>query len=235
MTTILGIKTSGDEEGIVLAADSQMTFGPLKSEISKIWTDKHHAVGHAGNADKYLDSFFSYLSGNRDFRSFLKFVFGEKRKPQLQELLLSFSQPSRQVRKRMLELTGSKAEPKSKVEEIVRDGLRGEGRNLENETDRFFTALLRNISDQSHPIEKAIRRGYFEEFGILNGFYTKRCELENVESEATELLVATNVGTPGLYRVNPFGVVEPAPEAEEFEYLCLGSGSDIVIEYLSKR
>ncbi|MBU0456985.1 MAG: hypothetical protein ABH824_01470 [Nanoarchaeota archaeon] len=234
MTTILGMKTSGDEEAVVLAADTQLSFGQLKTESSKIWTDnKNYAIGYAGNVDKYLDSYFSYLSGNRDFQSFLAFASGEKKEDRLKELLYSFGQPPRKVKKRIQELNGD-SKSISKIEEVIKQHLK----NIESSrsaVDEFIGAMLGKITEYSHPVEKAIRLRYFLELNILNGYYTKRCESEGVESEqTTELLIASNKGLLGLYRVNSFGIVEAAPESDEFEYLCLGSGSDIAIKYISE-
>ncbi len=93
MTTIIGLKTNDGEESIVLSADTQITFfnGDVafrKMDFSKIRTGKNYALAYVGNLDKYVDSFFSYLKGRRDFESYIKFL-SDKRMKQPEDMLLS--------------------------------------------------------------------------------------------------------------------------------------------------
>jgi len=85
MTTTFGIKTNKGEEAVVLASDTQISlyeeglFTKKEENVSKMKIGKNHAATFAGTfEDKYLNVFFDYLNGNRDFESFFKTIILKK-------------------------------------------------------------------------------------------------------------------------------------------------------------
>jgi 20S proteasome alpha/beta subunit len=80
MTTILGIKTNVGQPGIVIAADTTVSVyddgGEIlgKEKTCKIRVGKNNVMAFAGTIDNYLENFFNYVSGEKNYSDFVNFV-----------------------------------------------------------------------------------------------------------------------------------------------------------------
>jgi 20S proteasome alpha/beta subunit len=83
---------------------------------------------------------------------------------------------------------------------------------------------------EEHPIKEATENWYFPEFNILNTFVLRGDEDSDLEQLA-ELVIAKR-NPLGLYQVDVFGNISESDPANDIEYIALGSGSEIVENYI---
>jgi len=226
MTTILGIKTGSEEEGIILATDTQINLydgethtGKLIS--SKIRTGKNYAMAFSGNMDKYLEAFFSYIAGNREFDSLLKLLTGKKDSDEFDLL----GHLPKNLKKNFQELL-KKGASASELERIILKMQKGEivaGTDIDN----FVVKIARKMNEQKSPVENATQSKYFEELAMINRYLL----LRDKSADSVELILAVNKPLLELYHVDPFGNVKKV-ESEEMDYVCLGTGSDLVEKFI---
>ncbi len=189
----------------------------------------------AGNiADKFLERFFSYISGRSDFEDFFQYVSGEKDQSRLNEYLHSLGQPSSAVRARFQDLLSGKGRARSPTEEWVIRFFR-EGDKPKHEVDEYVVEAFRKAvsGGRPAPVERAINLKYFPEFDIVNRYYIKRREEQGADEDkedTTDLLIASNRESLGLYKVTDRGFVEES-DSEGIEYICLGSGEKFIEPY----
>ena len=231
MTTILGIKTNNDEEGIVIAADTQINLYEENKQTgklsgSKIKTGKNYAFAYTGDYNKSVEAFFSYLSGGRDFESFIKFITGKKEPEELKGL---FGFVSKNIRKSFEDvLKGESA--KSELEKVLLKIYKNEIAPS-TEIDNFIFKFIKYIEEQTNPIETAIKKGYFEEIIFTNRHISKKRD----EDEGLELILASNNPVIGLYHINQFGKVSEIKEDDNLDFVSLGSGSKAAEKYIENE
>ena len=239
MTTILGIKTNDGEEGVILAADTQLNFyegntHTKKKGMFKLYTDRQEkswAIAFSGSSDKYLDSFFSYLHKHRTYEGFLKFISGIKREDRF-SLPETVAVVPRDVIKRGKSIAPTDT-PTSLLEQQLLKYSSGEEKpqtEIENFLYRVFAKLTEMKDD---PVQEAIRTKHFEEFALHNRFYARRSSLagEYDEENTPQLILASNKPRIDLFQVDVAGNLIAIPSSKELEYICLGSGQDHVEEY----
>ncbi|MFH1682716.1 MAG: hypothetical protein ABIA37_02875 [Candidatus Woesearchaeota archaeon] len=236
MTTILGIKSNLGEESIVLASDTQLNLYDGKNhtgkeKISKLRAGRSHLLAFSGNFDKYLESFFSYLTGRRSYESFVRFVSGIKKDAARSSLPAFLGNVPKEVAKHLRDITQNK-KTQSESEKVFFGYLK-EKTLPSTELEKYLTSFLEAVMQvKEDPVEEAVRTGYFKELAFLNRFYTKRAMEE--EEETVELILASNKPALELYHVDHFGNLIEVMPSGDLEYLCLGSGSEHVNKYIDE-
>ena len=246
MTTILGIKTNdGLEEGIILAADTQLNFyegstHTKKKEMFKLYSDRQEkswALAFSGCSDKYLNSFFSYLQKHRGFEGYLKFISGKKRPADI-SLLEMLTVIPKEIIKRTNSFDSS-TNPLSTIEAELAKYLNGQ-KKPESPMDELIYHIVKKIQQMNaDPVQEAIRKKHFAEFDLHNRFYSRRCTIEGSDSEydaedTPQLILASNKPRIDLYQVDVAGNLVGIPSSKELEYVCLGSGQTQVEEYVDE-
>lgn len=226
MTTLLGIRANGEDEGVVLVADTQLNIADIKKETSKVWIGKNYALGFAGVLDKYLEGLFSYLSGRRDFQSYLRYVSGIRDEKLLKDLVISYNRPYREIARQVQELLSGKRGAQSEIEKAIVKSFKRED-TPNNEIDAYFRNLFKPATESISPLSTAVKLKYFAELAILNRYSLKK----NVEfDDTTEFLIASKEDL-GLYHVDCFGGIRTVSPEQELEYLALGTGKELVEKY----
>jgi len=231
MTTLLGIRANGDDEGVVLFADTKLEYATRNKSRTKIWKSENYAMAVAGNVDKYVEGFWDYLSGKHDFQKFFGFVSGLRKDKLIEEKISALGFPPTTVHERIQSLMSGRGRSKSPIEEAVARYLK-EGVTSKNKVDEFLLASFKRAINPT-PIEDAITVEYFKEVDILNRYYANRCEEEDEKEDledSSEFLLASNKNGSGLYHVSSYGTVWE-PLDEEIEYVALGTGAEHVKEY----
>ena len=237
MTTILGIKTSNDEEGIVIAADTQINIYEENKQTgklsgSKIKTEKNYAFAYTGHYTKSVEAFFSYLSGGRDFESFIKFITGKKEPEELKGLFGFVPKNIRKAFEEVLKGGDSKSELEKNLLKIYKNEIAPS-----TEVDNFIFKFIKYIEEQTNPIETAIKRGYFEEIVFTNRHISKKRDDEDDDlgGDSLELILASNNPLIGLYHINQFGNVCEIKDKDDFDFVSLGSGSKAAKKYIENE
>jgi 20S proteasome alpha/beta subunit len=238
MTTILGIKTNSGEEGIVLAADTQLTTfegeqQTEKSTISKLKTGADYALAFVTGQydDEILDRFFKYLRGTVDFEQLHLKMRLKKEAGESSSIFYLLQQAwSKKINEKINELSTGKTELNSEFEKIIANFKDFQPKN---ELDEFFHALFSKIIDRKTPIREAIQTGYLGELDLINRYLTKRANEKEDATEATELILASS-NPLKLYYIDGYGNLIESMTSKP-EYVCLGSGKSIVQNYFDEN
>src|SRR3989344_2823273 len=231
MTTIIGMKTNNDEEGIGIAADTQINIYEENKQTgklsgSKIKTEKNYAFAYTGDYNKSVEAFFSYLSGGRDFESFIKFITGKKDPEELKGLFGFVSKNIRKSFEDALKGESAKSELEKNLLKIYKNEIAPS-----TEVDNFIFKFIKYIEEQTNPIETAIKRGYFEEIVFTNRYLSKKRD----DDEGLELILASNNPSIGLHHINQFGNVREIKEDDNLDFVSLGSGSKAAGKYIENE
>jgi len=233
MTTIIGIKTNAGEEGIVLAADTQLNMykegkNTGKKYFSKLRVGELYAIAFEGTVDKYVEAFFNYLAGKRDFMSFIKFLANSKKESDQQSLVETIQFP-KELAEHVQKLVDKTVKP-SNMERVLLKYV-SDATQPTTKLESFFTKVLQSIADiKQDPIGEAIKTKYFAEVALLNRFYSKR---EEDTVDATSLILATQEPL-GLYRVDSYGNVIESSGSDGLEYFCSG-GAEAAEKYFDEE
>ncbi len=238
MTTLLGIRANGSDEGIVLAADTKIDYTTRVRSQTKIWKGEQYALAVAGNIDKYVESFWDYLSGKYNFEKFFTYVSGGMKGKTVKDALYALGQPPQDVRERVQALLGGRVKPRSPIEEMIIRYQKNE-ETPKTEVDKFILALFQKTNEAPTPIETAVSLEYFMEVDILNRSYIRRNEengrdekiIQEDNDNTSEFLLASCRNGLGLYHVDAYGTVRE-PTEDDVEYLSLGTGAAYVKEFI---
>lgn len=234
MTTIVGLKTNFGEEAVVLAADTQVSISVAdnetyncKDKMCKLHLGKNYALSFTGLFDEPVEFFLEYLSGEQDYDCFCNHVLTKR-----SFFLDLVTIPSADLRTRLKNILQEKVVPSS-LEKVIKTYLTEEGKR-KTELDLFLTSYLTEMKDAPmDPVLRAVKRGYFHEFMMLNSYQSK-CNKGDLVN-CGELMLAVNKPKLELYQVDAFGNLVECSYHSRVRISAIGSGADPIAEYFQKK
>ncbi|MFC1741029.1 hypothetical protein ACFL3V_00645 [Nanoarchaeota archaeon] len=239
MSTIFAMYANHGKPAIVLAADTQMSMHDeedkptTKKQFSKVRTANNHAILFAGTWDNKLEAFISYITGERSYDSFVRFIAGRsprKEFPELDTLLHYMSRIKEPAQQRIKAVLTGTADNMSRIEEAISEEWKN--RDVSEGTKTWTDAILLDVAYMAtqtlSPVEQAVTLRYLQSFNLLNRFMKKKDD----EYEAPDLIIGTSKPELSLYKVDIYGNLHEPEDTGELEYICMGTGADLVKTYV---